>query len=69
MIATITLTVLGMTCDGCVKGVKNALNDITGVSSVEVNLAQKCAVIEYDDEQTNKETFISAIEEAGFDVA
>ena len=53
-VETLTLKVFGMTCDGCVQSVHNAINDIAGVQSVEVNLPLKQAVIEYDDTQVDK---------------
>lgn len=66
MIDTLTLKVFGMTCNGCVASVQNALNDIAGVQDVDVNLALEQAVIEYDDTQVDKIELIKAIENAGF---
>lgn len=65
-VETLTLKVFGMTCDGCVQSVHNAINDIAGVQSVEVNLPLKQAVIEYDDTQVDKIELIGAVEGAGF---
>lgn len=66
MIDTVTLKVFGMTCNGCVSGVKNALNDTKGVQKVDVSLDQEQAVIEFDDEQVDVATLVGVIEDAGF---
>ncbi len=63
-----TIKIDGMTCMGCVNSVKNVLQEISGVDNVEVSLEQAQATIQYDADVTNDNTFIEAIEEAGFDV-
>ena len=65
---TLTLNIKGMTCGGCVKSVTNVLQQITGVSSVDVSLEQNRATINYDPAKTKPAQFKSAIEDAGFDV-
>lgn len=65
-VETLTLKVFGMTCDGCVQSMYNAINDIVGVQNVEVNLPLEQAVIEYDDTQVDKIELICAVEDAGF---
>jgi copper chaperone len=66
---TLTLDIKGMTCGGCVKSITNVLQQITGVSSVDVSLEQNRATISYDPAQAKPTSFKSAIEDAGFDVA
>lgn len=36
----------GMSCEHCVGHVKNALEGLDGVTSVEVSLENKCAIVE-----------------------
>lgn len=60
------LTVEGMSCQHCVKAVKNALSEIEGVKSVEVDLAAKKVEVEGDNLQD--ELLKSAIEDAGYEV-
>ena len=55
----------GMSCGHCVAHVKDALEGIDGVSSVEVNLEEKYATVETD---VNDEILKEAIEEEGYDV-
>lgn len=65
---TITLNIEGMTCGGCVNSVTNALNQVTGVQSADVSLANNNATINFDDSQTDAQQLTEAIEDAGFDV-
>lgn len=66
---TTTIKIDGMTCMGCVNSVKNVLEEISGVSKVEVSLEQAQATILYDAGKTNDDQFKEVIEDAGFDVA
>lgn len=66
---TITLTIAGMTCGGCVKSISNALNQITGVQQAHVSLEQNNATITFDDTRTDERALKQAIEDAGFDIA
>ncbi len=59
-------TVEGMSCQHCVKAVKNALSEVEGVKSVEVDLAEKKVEIEGDNLQD--ELLKAAIEDAGYEV-
>ena len=55
----------GMSCGHCVAHVKDALEGIDGVSSVEVSLEGKYATVETD---VNDKILKEAIEEEGYDV-
>ena len=68
MMTTITLTIDGMSCEGCVKSVQNALLTVTGVTQATVTLSPAVATVSYHDTYTNTATIVSAIEDAGFDV-
>jgi len=57
----------GMTCEHCVKHVKEALGEVAGVISTEVNLAEKYAFIETDTEVQDEE-IKNAIEEIDYSV-
>lgn len=61
-----TLTVEGMSCQHCVKAVKNVLSEVEGVKSVEVDLAAKKVEIEGDNLQDS--LLKEAIEDAGYEV-
>jgi copper chaperone len=64
----ITLTVKGMTCMGCVRSVKNVLEPIAGVSSVDITLENGEVVIAYDPSMANTDQLRCAINDAGYEV-
>lgn len=66
---TEVIKIEGMTCTGCVNSVKNVLEKVPGVDSVEVSLEQKQATIHYDGASADTGRFRKAIEDAGFEVA
>lgn len=55
----------GMSCGHCVKHVQEALEGLSGVNSVEVNLAEKYAVVETTVEDSQLQ---EVIDDAGYDV-
>ena len=61
-----TLAITGMTCNGCVKHVDQALRAVPGVSAVEVALAENRAKVVHDPEQTPVPALIAAVETAGY---
>jgi copper chaperone len=64
----ITLTVKGMTCMGCVRSVKNVLEPLPGVGSVDITLENGQVAISYDMAKANVEQFRNAINDAGYEV-
>jgi len=54
--ATTTLNIQGMTCNGCVNSVTRVLTGIAGVSRADVDLAGAKAVVEYDAAQLTAAT-------------
>lgn len=56
----------GMSCNNCAKHVKNALEDIDGVSEAIVNLEKKNAEISYQGDIDEK-VISDAINEAGYE--
>jgi len=61
------ITIEGMSCQNCVRHVKEALEELAGVQSVNVSLERKIAEIELNQDVDN-ETIKAAIEEAGYEV-
>lgn len=55
----------GMSCKNCVAHVKNALEELAGVSEIEVNLEGKYAVVETTE---SDDVLKDTIEEEGYDV-
>lgn len=58
----------GMMCDNCVARVKKALEGLDGVQSADVSLADKQAVVTYDEAAVSVDDLYEAVEATGFDV-
>lgn len=58
--------VKGMTCVICKKNVENALNDVDGVNSANVNLIENEVIIDYDETKINEEILSKVIKNAGY---
>ena len=58
----------GITCEHCVKTIKEAMVNLVGIFSVEVNIEKKQVIIEFDEKQAKSEDLIDKITEAGFEV-
>jgi copper ion binding protein len=65
---TATISIEGMSCEHCVRAVKDALSSQNGVKSVDVSLERKNALVVYDDEHTRLSDLESAIVEEGYEV-
>lgn len=63
---TITLSVPGMTCAACPITVKAALNQVDGVSQVEVSYAELEALVSFDDTRTSVAALTQATANAGY---
>jgi copper chaperone len=61
-----TLSVEGMSCGHCVNHVKNALAEVAGVESAEVDLAKKSAVV--TGSALDDAALKAAVAEAGYEV-
>ncbi len=61
------IAIEGMSCQHCVSHVKEALSELNGVTSVEVNLEGKSAVLEASEEVKDEEIKF-AVDDAGYEV-
>ncbi|MDO5679619.1 MAG: heavy metal-associated domain-containing protein [Pelistega sp.] len=64
---TVVLKVEGMSCNNCVKHVTVALEELPGISEIEVNLAE-AKVSFRTTGAASEEQIQEAIEDAGYDV-
>lgn len=62
----VRLSILGMSCAGCVGAVEGALSSINGVNSVSVNFADHSALVK---SSVDPELLTQAVKEAGYDAA
>ena len=63
-----TLKVDGVSCEHCVKAVKNAVGALSGIGEVAVDLAAKTVVVEYDAAQSSLDQIKAEIEDQGYDI-
>lgn len=61
------ISISGMSCEHCVKHVSQALQELPGVSKVEVNLGGNHAIVESSSELSD-EAIKTAIDDAGYEV-
>ena len=66
--ATTTLSVFGMTCEHCVRAVKQEVGEISGVTQVEVELGTPSTVTVESTEPISHQDLVEAIDEAGYEV-
>ncbi len=64
---TVTLSVKGMTCGGCVASVTRVLKALPGVDSAEVALQPGEATVRYDAAKVSPAAIRAAINDAGYD--
>jgi Cu+-exporting ATPase len=62
----ITFPVQGMSCGSCVRHIKAALADNTGVKTVEVNLAAGEVTVSYNPQTTEPVAIAEAIRNSGY---
>lgn len=65
---SMVLRVDGMSCEHCVKAIKNAVSALPGVADVQVDLNAKTVTIDYDPTQSPLDKIKLGIEDQGYDV-
>jgi copper chaperone CopZ len=63
-----TLRITGMTCNGCVKHVDQALREVPGVTAVQVSLPDATAKVVHE-ESAQISALLAAVESAGYEAA
>lgn len=60
------VTIEGMSCQHCVMRVKKAIEALSGIEKLEVDIG--IATVQFDESKVAKEDIIAAIEKAGYKV-
>lgn len=68
-LAKATFDVKGMTCGGCVIGVRKVLTRLDGVTKADVSYERRRAVVTYDPAKVTVEQMIDAIKTLGYKAA
>jgi mercuric ion binding protein len=64
--SVVTLEITGMTCGGCVLGVRKVLTRLDGVTKAVVSYEKGTAVVTYDPSKTGADKMIAAIKTLGY---
>lgn len=67
--AVVHLTITGMHCDGCAKGIRSELLRLKGVGFAEVRLKSTDATVALDTNLCTTAQLTKAVEEAGYQAA
>ena len=63
-----TIKVEGMTCQHCVQTITDALNKITGLNTVNVDLVKKEVSVKFNENETELKKICDKIIEVGFEL-
>ncbi|MDC1153452.1 copper ion binding protein [Nitrospinaceae bacterium] len=63
-----TIKVEGMTCQHCVETITDALNNITGLNTVNVDLVKKEVSVKFNENETELKKISDKIIEVGFEL-
>ena len=58
-------SVPGIVCSGCASGIKKALDKVSGIENVEVDVAAKIVTVEHT-EEVSREKLADVLDDAGF---
>ncbi|MGB3789155.1 MAG: heavy metal translocating P-type ATPase [Phormidesmis sp.] len=64
-----TLKLKGMSCASCANSIQTAIQQVPGVSDVQVNFAAEQASVKYDERNTNLEKIQAAVADAGYEAS
>ena len=64
-----TIKVVGMTCQHCVQTITDALNNITGLNTVNVDLVKKEVSVKFNENETKLKKISDKIIEVGFELS
>ena len=64
-----TLKLKGMSCASCANSIQTAIQQVPGVSDVQVNFAAEQASVEYDERNTNLEKIQAAVADVGYEAS
>lgn len=56
-----------MSCDACKKSITRSINQLQGITNLDIDLESKIITVEIDDSKTDEQSVLNAIIEAGYD--
>ncbi|XP_075951245.1 copper-transporting ATPase 2 [Anarhichas minor] len=67
--STVTIWIVGMTCNSCVRSIEGRISQMTGVQSIAVSLKEEKGTVNFDPSLTEPEQLRAAMEDMGFDAS
>ncbi|XP_059184107.1 copper-transporting ATPase 2 isoform X2 [Centropristis striata] len=67
--STVTIWIVGMTCNSCVQAIEGRISQMTGVLSIAVSLKEEKGTVTFDPRLTEPEQLRAAVEDMGFDAS
>uniref|UniRef100_A0A8C2WUB3 Copper-transporting ATPase 2 n=1 Tax=Cyclopterus lumpus TaxID=8103 RepID=A0A8C2WUB3_CYCLU len=67
--ATVTVWIVGMTCNSCVQSIEGRISQMTGVQSIAVSLRERKGTVTFNPSLTAPQQLRAAIEDMGFDAS
>ncbi|XP_012578806.1 PREDICTED: copper-transporting ATPase 2 isoform X2 [Condylura cristata] len=67
--ASSTISILGMTCQSCVKSIEDRISSLKGIVSIKVSLEQSSAVVKYMPSLISLQQVCHQIEDMGFEAS
>jgi len=64
--SVVTLKITGMTCGGCVFGVRKVLTQLDGVAKADVSYEKGTAVVNFDPSKVSVKRMIAAVKVLGY---
>ncbi len=62
----VRLTVKGMTCNGCVRTIRNGVKNLDGIEKVNVRLQDKMVEVEFDSSRISPQNIQEEIKKMGY---
>lgn len=56
-----------MSCDACKKSITRSINQLQGITKLDIDLETKIITVEIDDSKTDEQSVLNSVIEAGYD--
>ncbi|MEO8512549.1 MAG: heavy-metal-associated domain-containing protein [Ignavibacteria bacterium] len=64
---TIKIKCTEMSCEACKKSITRSINQLKGITKLDIDLESKIITVEIDDSKTDEQSVLNAVIEAGYD--
>ncbi len=64
---TIKIKCTEMSCEACKKSITRSINQLQGITKLDIDLETKIITVEIDDSKTDEQSVLNSVIEAGYD--